>query len=414
MTVLVFEPEHEGHQPAFVRMLAQWVAARQGMPAVAFAVSGALLARLRSEDSFDLQRQQGCSVVELDETQASGCVSGSLARRSFHRMRLLAGLVERTRASHAVSLFLDPLQLALAVGRRLPDGATLSGVLFRPSVHDTYTAAVPRTLAERLRDRRKLALYGLMLRNPTLGRVLSLDPYFPPFAARHLARGDKVRALPDPVVETAAAAAESAVGMDLQDAVRGDKPVFALFGALSERKGALKLLEALACLPATARGEMRVVLAGRLDPAIASGVTERAQALAASDGMQHCLSIVDRYLTTPELAWLVHRSSVILAPYQRFVGSSGVLTWAADARKPVIAQSYGLVGALVRDYRLGLAVDTSDPVQIGAALLQLAQRDRLESSSRAARWAAFLDGRRAEDFASAVLADLPPRAGGPQ
>lgn len=412
-TVLVFEPEHTGHQPAYVRMLAEWLAGGPGSTRVVFAVSRQLLDRLLREDGLDLERQPGCSAVEIDTLAAESCVSGPLYRRSFARMQLISQLVRRTGADHVVSLFLDPLQLALAFQQRLPGHATLSGILFRPSVHDIYSATDQPTLAERFRDRRKLGLYRMMLRNSSLTAVLSLDPYFPEFAAANMARGNKVRALPDPVVGVPAACDEFAVGPDLRDALRGGLPVFTLFGALSERKGALRLLEALARLPSHELAKMRVVMAGRIEPAIVSEVGERSRALTGRDGVAGSLRIVDRYLTTAELAWLVRHSSVLLAPYQRFVGSSGVLTWAADARKTVIAQNYGLVGALVREYRLGLAVDTSDPEQIAKALQQLTRPGQLECAAAHARWDTFCAGRSAGDFAAAVFGSSPVAVGGP-
>ena len=76
------------------------------------------------------------------------------------------------------------------------------------------------------------------------------------------------------------------------------------------------------------------------------------------------LRIEDRWLDRAELAVLVERSDVVLAPYQRFVGSSGVLMWAARAGRPVLAQEYGLVGRLTRDHRLGAVADSSDPAHL--------------------------------------------------
>ena len=182
--------------------------------------------------------------------------------------------------------------------------------------------------------------------------------------------------------------------------------MFTLFGALTERKGVCQVLDAVALLPVATREKVRVVLAGRIDPAVVSDVASRASLLATAGAEGRCVEIVDRHLTTPELAWLVSESSVILAPYQRFVGSSGVLTWAAAQRRPVIAQQYGLVGALVRDYRLGIATDTSDPSRIADAIVEVADRGRFDSVVAKARWADFLVGRTAEEFAACVFAGM--------
>jgi len=404
--VLVFEPEHGGHQPAYVRLLAEWVSVQRASCRVVFAVPGRLLERLQREDAFDLRQQAGCEFIEIAPAAADACCQGPLYRRSFARLRLMAELVPRASARHVICLFLDPLQLALALQRRLPRDVTLSGILFRPSVHEIYAATAGSSVAERLRDYRKRLLYRLMLRNPILTDVLSLDPYFPSFAQAEFGAGNKVRALPDPVVTMPAATGQPHVGADLLESVRGREVIFTLFGALAARKGVLQLLDALSLLSAPSRATARVVLAGNVEPDIAEEFATRIQRLHAAQGADDCLRVVDRFLTTPELAWLVRQSTVILAPYQRFVGSSGVLGWAAEARKPVIAQDYGLVGALVRNYRLGLAVDASDPVRIAEAMSQLVQPGQLEVAAAAARWDAFLVDRRPEAFAAAVFGNL--------
>jgi glycosyltransferase involved in cell wall biosynthesis len=336
-----------------------------------------------------------------------------MARQAMARWGIVCDRLLSTGATHAHVLHLDPFQLPLALQRRPPRGLTLSGILFRPSVHEIYAPSGRSSLAEHVRDRRKVWLYRMMLRNPSLTDVLSLDPYFPQYAAAEFGYGHKVRALPDPALTVPAATGTADVGADLRASVQGRAVVFTLFGALDERKGCLQVLDAMARLPATARAAMRVVLAGRTDPAIASEIARRARSLNDEQGDGGCVRIVDRFLTTAELDWLVRQSSAILAPYQRFVGSSGVLGWAATARKPVIAQDYGLVGALVRDYRLGLAVNASDPARLAAAISQLLQPGELEAAAGAARWEAFLADRRPDAFAATVFGGLLSSGGRP-
>ena len=95
-----------------------------------------------------------------------------------------------------------------------------------------------------------------------------------------------------------------------------------------------------------------LLLAGRIDPMIHGAIRERCSTLA-REQPELWLRIEDRWLNRAELAVLVERSDVVPAPYQRFVGSSGVLMWAARAGRPVLAQEYGLVGRLTQDHHLG-------------------------------------------------------------
>jgi hypothetical protein len=96
---------------------------------------------------------------------------------------------------------------------------------------------------------------------------------------------------------------------------------------------------------------------------------------------------------------------VVLAPYQRFVGSSGVLLWAAGAGKPVITQDYGLIGRLVRDHELGLSADVTDPKTLAHAITDMTTRGpRAFINQSTAR--SFAAERTPHDFAVLVFASL--------
>jgi hypothetical protein len=93
----------------------------------------------------------------------------------------------------------------------------------------------------------------------------------------------------------------------------------------------------------------------------------------------------------------------VLAPYQRFVGSSGVLLWAARAGRPVLAQEFGLIGRLTRDYRLGVVADSSDPAKLAAQFEHMVEIGPqrfidLPSANR------FVSSRTPHRFASMILA----------
>jgi glycosyltransferase involved in cell wall biosynthesis len=59
---------------------------------------------------------------------------------------------------------------------------------------------------------------------------------------------------------------------------------------------------------------------------------------------------------------------VVLAPYQRHVGMSGILLLAAAAGTPVLSSNYGLMGALVRRHQLGITVDSTSIADIANGL----------------------------------------------
>lgn len=201
-----------------------------------------------------------------------------------------------------------------------------------------------------------------MLMNPRLSSLLTLDPYFPAYANEHLINGSKVKWVCDPMhpPEPSTESVPPAVFPD-------ERTTFLLFGSLARRKGIFQVLDALNHLPESVRRSLSVVFAGRLRKEIRTRfkaafqeVEERHPAIA--------LHLEDRFLPENELAAWVSQADIVLAPYQRAMGSSGVLLWASALEKPVLTQDYGLIGAYVRDRGLGLTVDTTSAASIAQGI----------------------------------------------
>jgi len=388
--VLIFEPDIEGHSLEWLDHLVTFAAAGNGDTEVWVAAPEELCRSLAQVTSSRVH------FAPLTPLQRRLCTSRRLSLAALARWWTMRRHLEQSGVDQGFFLTLDLLSLPLALGLGV-GGRKLSGILFRPSVHYGEIGPYDPSWRERLRDMRKGLLYRLMLSNPAVDRVLSLDPFFPLHAHTHYRRGEKVQALPDPAHPSTAAVN----GEDGGDFVPTGRVGFLLFGYLAERKGPLAVLEALALLPTEIARRTAVLFAGRVDPLLRDRLERQQQELAA---LQPDLwfRIDDRRLDRAELAALVRRSDVVLAPYQRFVGSSGVLLWAALNGRPVLAQDFGLVGRLTREHRLGISVDSSDPEQIANQIMRMVECGPQTFIDRPAaeRFAAAQTPHR---FASAVL-----------
>lgn len=393
--ILVFEPDAEGHSQEWLQHLMEFTAADKRRPALCLAAPAALcqaLAQSRPANAGDRIHLTPLTPLELRL-----CTNRHLSVAAFARWWAMCRHLRRSGASSGFFLSLDLLSLPLALGLGA-GGRPLSGILFRPSVHYRSFGVQGTSRREWLRDLRKDFLYRLMLHNPALRRVLSLDPFFPAHAARRYAGGEKVQALPDPAEPFAEAAIPSG---DAADRLPTERICFLLFGYLTERKGPLVLLEALERLTPPVAARISILLAGRVDPTIRNRIDASRHRLSACQPELR-LDVDDRRLGRAELESLVARSDVVLAPYQRFVGSSGVLLWAANAGRPVLAQEYGLVGRLTRDHGLGLAADSSDPACLAAAITQMVERGPQSFIDQAAA-KAFVRSQTPSRFAELVL-----------
>lgn len=394
--LLVFEPDARGHAPEWIEHLLERLVRLREDLTVSVLVPPDLAAELTG-----WSRHRGppdVRILPLEALEMRLCNSGRLAVSGLARWWTMRRRLRQTGADHGLFLGFDhltlPFGLGLAVG-----GAEVSGILFRPSVHYPAEPGREPSLSERLRDLHKAILYPMMLRNPAVHTVWSLDPHFPAYAVDRYDHGHKVRPAPDPAYPARMAARDrESTSMRLSPPGR---TMFLIFGVLSERKGMLALVDALRRLEPRYASSVAVLAAGMIDPALEKPL---ASALADLHEMRPeiWLRFDNRRLSMDEIAAHVANADVVLAPYQRFVGSSGVMLWAAGAGKPVITQSYGLLGRLTREYRLGLDVDTTDPSEIAGAIVTTLRKGP-RSLADPAGMARFLECHSPDIFAARVI-----------
>lgn len=365
--LLVFEPKDRGHPSAWLDLILRHLHDRSAPFTLSLVVAPELavsLSRWTTVDlGFDLR------LIALDDREVRLCRHRSAVVGSFGRWWTMRRYLRLTGADHGHFLEFDPLSLALALGIGF-GGCKVSGILFRPSVHYPRVGTRATKIRDWIRDVRKDLLYRLMLRNPAVRTVLTLDPYFPQFAKARYGAGGKVQALPDPDCST------TRVGSDetgLADQLPPGRVAMVLFGALDRRKGVLTLLDAVRRLDPDIAARLALIVAGRIDAATATEATALTRRIA-DERPEAWVRIAARHLADGEIAALVGRCDLVLIPYQRFVGSSGVLLWATAAGKPVLAPDYGLLGRLVREHRLGMTTDTTDARCLADALSAAVRR----------------------------------------
>jgi glycosyltransferase involved in cell wall biosynthesis len=322
--------------------------------------------------------------------------AGSAARyAALYDWELLGRYAASVGATHSTVIHLDSYLPLLASGGAAP--GPLSGIYFGPTFHygDFGDGAAkseqdPRALREKF-------VLARALRDPGLRTLFFLDP-FAAERAGALDGGEKVRFLPDPVRLPAPAPAHvtalrEALGIEL------GRRVFLLFGHLSRRKGAAELLAAVRHLPPELCRRLCLLFVGESNPAyekeLTAAVTD-AQARAPVQVVTHL-----RYVPHGEVPSYFHLADVVLAPYPRHAGMSGIVLLAAAAGRPVLTSSYGLLGELTRRRNLGLAVDVTRPAALAeglqrflladpASLCDRGEIDRLTQEHEADRFAAAL------------------------
>ncbi len=136
-----------------------------------------------------------------------------------------------------------------------------------------------------------------------------------------------------------------------------DKKIIIHFGALNENKGTLEIMNSLLKMPADFNKEMHFILAGKIDDEIKNEFYDIYNEIKNRVN----ITVVDKFCSYEFLKDLCIASDAIVIPYKRTAQSSGVIGYASQFGKPVIAPSSGLLGRLVKEYKLGIVVPEITP-----------------------------------------------------
>lgn len=370
----IFVPDGAGHHPSYVRLWANYISNCGYCDRFLFVVDGELLGGLRLLDSNGLKVLEDIETRVLTAEESARLRTRGALSRGRHRWNFLRQLVStHGELRHIFLGYLDIVQLQLAAGLRLPRKVGISGIFFRTrsrSIYGMPSIADPKGIAAHIR--RQMTYHGI-LRNRCVRTVFCLDEYFVDEHRSGFGH-EKLRYLPDPMLIV-----KESLPMEFQTSENDGSPgklKYLFFGAVTERKGILQFLAALKNVPIP----VEVAIVGKIDPTISAQVV-KAVAEVKSAGIV-TVQILDEFVSDASLSHYVERCDCIVAPYQDFVGSSGVLLWAAAFGKPVITQNSGLLGRMTTDNGMGIAIDARDPAEIARAMQTMhAQYNQLRSKA---------------------------------
>jgi glycosyltransferase involved in cell wall biosynthesis len=323
------------------------------------------------EDVVNLAAEQNCQTVKFvsmttEEQRWLGSARPSLVK-AFVQYQLILRYARKLGATQGLLMHFDSCQIPLVLGLPLP--CPFYGVYFTPTLHYSQFSNYFPTEKERRQHLRERIFLSRLFTHRQFKKLFCLDPNAVNFINQQFRGSSKVVYMPDPVEKIPPA--ESAVDeLKIKLGIEPDRKVLLAFGTLADgRKGTRQFLEALNLLKPELCQKICVLLVG--EPFAQGQATLELWLAPVRQTLPVQVVTQFGYIVESEVPPYFQLSDIVMAPYQKHPGMSGIVLQAAAARKPILSSNYGLMGELIKQYGLGVAVDTIDIGEIARGLTRL-------------------------------------------
>jgi glycosyltransferase involved in cell wall biosynthesis len=380
MNLMMFDLSVRGHHPSYIQYLIQYWDENTLPGRLDIVVSR----RFVVEHADVLEYADRCSSKNIAFVTISAAEEALLSSRKsrlkrafrfFQEWQILCRYAKALKATHCLVLYFDTYQIPLLFGLTAP--CSFSGIYFRPTFHYDRLTQARSSEDNKFQKWREIFSISRVLKHPQLKMLFCLDPFAVDFVKERY-NTDRICHLPDPILPILT---ERERSQSLKKAlnIEEKRTVFLMFGSLTERKGIYQLLDAIASLSDEWCDRLCLLLVGE------SRISKQIDEQIAKISQIKPIQAIARYqfISDSEIPDYFQISDVILAPYQRHVGMSGILLWAATANKPILSSDYGLMGEMVTRYGLGLTVDSSSPEEIAQGLMECLSQPRSSLGDRA-------------------------------
>lgn len=160
--------------------------------------------------------------------------------------------------------------------------------------------------------------------------------------------------LPDPYVDVNVGDAD----FRKNNGITPEQKLFIHFGTLSKRKGTIEILKSMQLLSDYEKDHYVFLFAGKVKPEIKR---EFYQIIEWLKIRKFNVFVFDEFCSFTFIGTICKACDAILIPYKNTAQSSGLLGYAAQFNKPLLAPSNGLIGKLVSEYKLGYLLDNLSP-----------------------------------------------------
>ena len=235
----------------------------------------------------------------------------------------------------------------------------LMGVIYRIYLYDSQEKSRVSLLSDKIK-------YVIMSKAKVFQTIFILNDHAGAGRLNEIYHTQKFVSLPDPYVPIPT---EQLTDFRKEYGIPADKKLLVQFGTLCKNKSTVEILEAVKLLGKEEKKLFAFAFAGK----VYDEIKERFYELVKELQVEVQIIVIDQYCTYETFASMCTACDAILTPYRRTAQSSGLIGYASQFHKPVIAPNRGLLGSLVESFGLGELIKDNTPKCLVEAFRKVAR-----------------------------------------
>ena len=348
---LIFDTNHSGHILEYLHHIYDGAMSKKNEIFI-FVLSPYLIPFM---DKFQWPACDNIQIIFLDEKDIKRCTKGNLLLSSIVKSGILCKYVHKFKINRVLLIyFIQYMPVLLFL---LPKEVKVSGIVYRIFLYDDGVNKLW------IRKQMEWVRFWLIAHSRHTSKVMMLNDNYSVRIFNHRFNTNKFVRLADPYSPTNS----NPISLREELGMKENDRLFIHFGSLTQRKGILEILGAIEMLSSEERQRNYFYFAGKVEENIKAEVHSKISRLK-SNGYR--VELKDEFCSYEFLTSLSYSSDAVLVPYINTCQSSGLLSYAAQFHKTVIGPHKGLLGNLIKDYKLGYVLH-----EISASSIYLAIKD---------------------------------------
>ena len=342
MRTIIFDEVLEGHHLEYLNHLY--------MGAINDLVNEYIFIVPRSFDSFREKMEwpvaKNITIELIEDEIANKCKSKSLIYSALYKSFILRRLCKKYKADNLYLIKIMGLMPFLLFF--IPSTIRIRSIVYQIYLYNEKCLSRLRLMFEKIR-------YNMISKSPNIDKLFILNDKESAERLNAIYKTDKFYYLPDPFPNVHA---ENLLDLRNDLEISNKTKIFLHFGSMEARKGTLDILKSITLLEE--KKDYCFIFAGKVHSEIKVDFYN----LLDIAKKKVRVIVYDKFCTYELLYNLCYTSDAILTPYRLTSGSSGVIGYASFFGKPIIGPAEGLLGNLIQQYKLGVALSNIAPVDL--------------------------------------------------